>query len=59
MLTVDQIKLELKDRNLRAVSRAVGLHENTIYRFINDRDPRWSTVEKLSNYLEGGSSNEN
>ena len=58
MLTVDQIKEQLKDRNLRAVSRAVGLYENTIYRFINDRDPRWSTVEKLSNYLEGNNNNE-
>ena len=58
MLNVEQIKEQLKDRNLRAVSRAVGLHENTIYRFINDRDPRWSTVEKLSKYLEGASNGE-
>ena len=58
MLTIDQIKNQLKDRNIRAVARAVELHENTIYRFLNDRDPRWSTVEKLSNYLEGKNNNE-
>jgi len=58
MLTVDQIKEQLKDRNLRAVARAVKLHENTIYRFINNRDPRWSTVEKLSKYLEEQNNNE-
>lgn len=58
MLTIDQIKTQLKDRNIRAVARAVGLHENTIYRFLNDRDPRWSTVEKLNNYLEGKNNNE-
>lgn len=50
---VKEIQEKLKHHNLRKVADAVGLHENTLYRFMNNRDPRWSTVEKLSAYLEG------
>jgi len=54
MLTVDEIKEKMKDRKIKVVAEAVDMHENTIYRFLAGRDSRWSTVEKLSAYLEGG-----
>jgi len=54
MNKVEEIQEKLKHHNLRKVAEAVGLHENTLYRFMNNQDPRWSTVEKLSKYLEAG-----
>lgn len=59
MLSFEQIKEKMKDRKVSVVAVSIGLHENTIYRFLKGRDSRYSTLEKLSNYLEGGTSNEN
>jgi len=59
MLTVEEIKEKMKDRKIKVVADAVDMHENTIYRFLAGRDSRWSTVEKLSKYLEGGASAKN
>jgi len=53
MLTLDVIKAQLKDRNIRAVAKACGLHENTIYNLIKSENPSYKTAEILSNYLEG------
>lgn len=58
MNKVKEIQERLKHHNLRKVAEAVGLHENTLYRFMDNRDPRWSTVEKLEAYLKGAD-NEN
>lgn len=58
MLTVKQIKEQLKDHNLRAVARATGIHENTLYSFMKSDNPRSGTAEKLSEYLEGKPSSE-
>jgi len=52
MLTLEQIKEKMKDRKTTVVAEAVGLHVNTIYRFLEGRDSRYSTLEKISNYLE-------
>ena len=53
MINVEEIQEKLKHHNIRKVAKAIGLHENTLYRFMNNRDPRWSTVEKLNKYFEG------
>ena len=53
MLTVNQIKAALTDRNLRTVAKIVGVHENTLYTFMRSENPRTKTAELLSNYLEG------
>ena len=53
MLTVSEIKEALKDRNLRTVARACGIHENTLYTFMKSDNPRMRTAELLSDYLEG------
>lgn len=52
MLTLEQIKARLKHSNLKSVSKASGIHYNTLYRLMNaDCDPAYSTVKALSDYL--------
>lgn len=53
ILTIQEIKKRLHDRNLRKVAEATGLHENTIYSFMRSDNPSYKTTEALSKYLEG------
>jgi|TARA_R110000796_G_scaffold1054_2_gene4037 predicted transcriptional regulator len=51
-MTLQQIKEQLRDSNLKRVAEASGLHYNVLTRLMNgDTDPRYSTVESLSEYL--------
>ncbi len=51
-MTLQQIKEQLRDSNLKKVSEASGLHYNVLTRLMaGDTDPRYSTVESLSEYL--------
>ncbi|WP_353845731.1 helix-turn-helix transcriptional regulator [Microcystis sp. M018S1] len=44
----------LADRNIRAVSKAAGVHPNAVYRLMNgSTNPRYDTVQKLIAYLQG------
>jgi hypothetical protein len=54
MLTLDQIKLALKDRRLDAVSEATKLHVNTIANIRDGRTetPTYYVLSRLSDYLE-------
>ena len=52
MLTLEAIKVKLKDMNIRAVSKACGLHENTVYSLVHGKRPSYDTVKALSDYLE-------
>lgn len=57
MMTLEQIKEKLKDRNLSAVADATGIHRNAIYRLVNGRSrPSYETVRRLVEYLNEGSS---
>ena len=53
MLTIKKIKQRLRDSNLRKVAKKSGVHSATLYRFMRDQNcnPRYETVELLSNYL--------
>lgn len=51
-MTAKEIRNQLKDMNLKAVSRGSGIVYATLYNFSRGRDCRASVVEKLSNYLE-------
>lgn len=51
-MTAEEIRNQLKDMNLKAVSRNSGVVYMTLYNFVNGRDCRGSVLEKLSNYLE-------
>lgn len=56
MSDLEKIKDALKDRNLRAVARASGVHYNTVLAIAKgeERDYLTSTLAKLSAYLFGG-----
>ncbi len=56
-MTDDDIKRGLEDRNLRAVSRATGLHYNTLYNLRSGSvSPNIGTRRKLEDYLSSASS---
>ena len=52
MIDVQAIQEKLKTHNLRKVAAEIDMHENTLYRFMNNRDPRYSTVKKINDWLE-------
>lgn len=55
MMTLEQIREKLKDRNLSAVADAIGVHRNAIYRLVNDQsNPSYETVRRLVEYLSKG-----
>lgn len=53
-MTLDEVRKQLKDRNLLAVAKEVKLHPNCVYRLAKGKtNPRYETVQKLVNYLQG------
>lgn len=55
MLTIEQIRLALRDRRISMVSAATGLHYNTI-RALRDNEsanPSYKVMKALSDYFEG------
>ncbi len=52
MLTPDEVRIKLKDMNLKAVARNAGLGYMTVYNLTKGKDCRGSVIEKLSKYLE-------
>ena len=54
MFNLDAIKERLQHRNLRAVSEASGVKYQNILLLLkhDDRDPQYSTVKALSDYLD-------
>jgi hypothetical protein len=59
MMTIEAIKLALRDRRLSMVSAATGLHYNTI-RGVRDNEnanPSYKVMKALSDYLEGAKQN--
>ena len=54
MLTLEQIKERLRDSNLRAVSQSSGVNYHTLVKLMSQdgRDPAYSTVKALSDYLQ-------
>lgn len=54
MKTLEEIRWELSDRNLKAVSERTGVHYNALLRLYNENsNPSYETVRKISEYLEG------
>tara|TARA_Y100001951_G_C11128343_1_gene176788 strand:+ start:297 stop:470 length:174 start_codon:yes stop_codon:yes gene_type:complete len=54
MLTIEQVRHLLAERNLREVARASDLHYNIVYRVANGTTrPSYETVKKLSDHLTG------
>jgi DNA-binding phage protein len=54
MMTLEQVREALADRNLAEVSRRTGISYFKIWRIMNTQgEPSYQTVEALSAYLEG------
>lgn len=53
MHTPDQLRAVLEDRNLSAVAAAVGLHRETLYRFMRGKSLTLDSFQKLERYLYG------
>lgn len=53
MLTLEQIRDRLADRNLHQVAERAGIHRQTLYRIASGQtQPSYETLRKLSEYLE-------
>ena len=53
MLTLDEVRERLKDRNLMAVANSAGVHYNALYRLMKGgSNPSYKTVQKLIEYLQ-------
>ena len=54
MLTPEQVREKLAESNLMAVSKAAGVHSNSLYRFMScgTRRPSYELIVKLSDYIE-------
>ena len=51
MMTMEQIKEALRDRNLRSVARHSGIPYSTILSVLKKNGGQYETVKKLSDYL--------
>ena len=52
ILSVEEIVRRLDNRVLANVGRDVGLSNHTVYRLMRGDDVYYSTVKKLSDYLQ-------
>lgn len=53
MMTAEQIREALKDRNLYKVAIGAGISPASVYRFVKEESsPLYDTVKALSDYLE-------
>lgn len=53
ILRLSEIRKILADRNLSAVARGAGISRPVLYQIMSEKtDPRYSTLERLSDYLE-------
>lgn len=55
MMTIDAIRLALRDRRISMVAEATKIHYNTIRSIRDNRvaNPSYRVLKALSNYLEG------
>lgn len=54
MLTINQIKESLADRNLSEVARRIGMRRQQLWLIVNgiSPNPTLKTMERISTYLE-------
>lgn len=58
MLTLEQIKEKLKDRNLSEVGRRLGMTRAYLSALARGKfQPSYENLKKLSDYLEGNDAN--
>jgi predicted transcriptional regulator len=55
IMTIEEVRIALKDRRLRVVAEAVGLSYPTIKGVLDgDTEPKYETIRLLSDYLQNG-----
>jgi transcriptional regulator with XRE-family HTH domain len=56
LLTLDEIKRRLEDRNLSEIARRVGMRRQQIWLVAagHNTNPSYETIKRLSDYLTGG-----
>ena len=54
MITIEEIREKLKDRNLQAVAKQIGCNAMTLYRLMNNKNISYQNYEKLVRYLTKG-----
>ncbi len=53
VLRLDEIRRRLKDRKLTIVAKNANISRPVLYQIVNNQtDPKFSTVERLSDYLQ-------
>jgi len=53
ILSLEEIRHKLRDRNLTKVAKNANVSRPVLYQIINNEtDPKFSTVERLSDYLQ-------
>lgn len=54
MLSLEEIRSKLKDSNLSAVARRIGMSQPQMWRLMNhpDPNPTIKTLERVTSYLE-------
>jgi DNA-binding phage protein len=53
ILKLDDIRAKLQDRNLTAVAKSANVSRPVLYQIMRgSTDPKFSTIEKLSDYLQ-------
>lgn len=52
MMNADQVRSALADRKPRVVAQQTGLHYYTVLRVMAGRQPSYTTIKALSDYLE-------
>ena len=56
MMTLEQVKEKLQDRNIAEVSRRCNLQYQTVFNIATgcNKNPSYNTVVKLVEYFKGG-----
>ena len=57
MLTIEEIRVKLSDRNLAEVARRIGVTRAYLSAICNGKSAGYETIKKLSDYLGGNNGN--
>lgn len=56
MMTLEEIRRELSDRNISEVARRIGMHRQQLWLIASgiNKNPTYETLKRISDYLETG-----
>lgn len=54
MMTLEEVKADLRHYKLNRVAKEIGVDKSVLYRMMNEhRTPSYETIKKLSDFLGG------